>query len=105
MFEHDLADFLANIRASYDIWLREGGIAKLTNASVKGTLSGAISEVGKICGMFLLQTFLLYILQLLHTATCSYRWPIRSGLTGSHFHGCTTDIQHQQNLMVKKYKD
>ena len=45
MFEHDLADFLANIRASYDIWLREGGIAKLTNASVQGTLSGAISEV------------------------------------------------------------
>lgn len=46
MFEHDLADFLANVRASYDIWLREGGIAKLTNASVQGTLSGAISEVG-----------------------------------------------------------
>ena len=45
MFEHDLADFLANIRASYDIWLREGGIAKLTYASVQGTLSGAISEV------------------------------------------------------------
>ena len=45
MFEHDLADFLANIRASYDIWLREGGIAKLTYASVQGTLAGAISEV------------------------------------------------------------
>ena len=45
MFDHDLADFLANIRASYDIWLREGGIAKLTYASVQGTLAGAISEV------------------------------------------------------------
>ena len=48
MFERDLADFLANIRASYDIWLREGGIAKLTYASVKGTLSGAISEVDEV---------------------------------------------------------
>ena len=45
MFEHDLADFLANVRASYDIWLREGGIAKLTYASVQGTLASAISEV------------------------------------------------------------
>ena len=45
MFEHDLADFLADIRDSYDIWLRERGIAKLTNASVQGTLAGAISEV------------------------------------------------------------
>ena len=45
MFEYDLADFLANIRAGYDIWLREGGIAKLTYASVQGTLAGAISEV------------------------------------------------------------
>jgi hypothetical protein len=45
MFEHDLADFLANVRASYDIWLREGGIDKLTYASVQKTLSGAISEV------------------------------------------------------------
>ena len=48
MFEHDLADFLANIRASYDIWLREGGIAKLTHASVQGTLAGAISEVSTV---------------------------------------------------------
>ena len=46
MFETDLADFLANVRASYDIWLREGGVAKLTTASVQGTLSGAITEVG-----------------------------------------------------------
>jgi hypothetical protein len=45
IFEHDLADFLANVRASYDIWLREGGIDKLTHASVQKTLSGAISEV------------------------------------------------------------
>jgi hypothetical protein len=45
MFENDLADFLANIRASYDFWLREGGIAKLTYASVQGTLTGAINEV------------------------------------------------------------
>jgi hypothetical protein len=45
MSEHDLGDFLANVRASYDIWLREGGIAKLTHASVQGTLTGAINEV------------------------------------------------------------
>ena len=45
MHESDLADFLANVRASYDIWLREGGIAKLTSASVVGTLTGAITEV------------------------------------------------------------
>lgn len=44
-FVNDLADFLANIRASYDIWLREGGVAKLTTASLQGTLSGAIVEV------------------------------------------------------------
>jgi hypothetical protein len=45
MFEHDLAHFLANVRASYDIWLREGGIDKLTYVSVQGTLTGAINEV------------------------------------------------------------
>ena len=48
MFGHDLAAFLASVRASYDIWLREGGIAKLTYASVQGTLAGAISEVGRV---------------------------------------------------------
>ena len=47
MFECDLVDLLANIRASYDIWLQEGSTVKLINASVKGTLSGAISEVGE----------------------------------------------------------
>ena len=48
MCEYELADFLANIRASYDIWLRENGIAKLKYASVQGTLASAISEVGRV---------------------------------------------------------
>ena len=47
IFEHDLVDFLGDVRASYEIWLREGGITKLTYASVQGTLAGAISEVSR----------------------------------------------------------
>ena len=44
-FEADLADFLANIRANYDLWLRDGNSQKLATASADGTLLGTIKEV------------------------------------------------------------
>ena len=44
-FEADLADFLANTRASYDLWLRDGNSKKLATASSDGTLLATIKEV------------------------------------------------------------
>ena len=46
-FEADLADFLANIRANYDLWLRDGNSQKLATASADGTLLATIKEVGE----------------------------------------------------------
>ena len=44
-FEADLADFLANIRANYDLLLSDGNSPRLAVASVEGTLLATIKEV------------------------------------------------------------
>ena len=48
-FENDLADFLANVRAYYDLCLSEGSGVKLATASIEGTLLGTIQEVNYNC--------------------------------------------------------
>ena len=47
-FEADLAVFLANIRARYDLCSSEGGGLKLATASIDGTLLSTIKEVNML---------------------------------------------------------
>ena len=44
-FEADLADFLANVRANYDLWIKDGNSLKVATASVEGTLLATLKEV------------------------------------------------------------
>ena len=46
-FEADLADFLANVRANYDLWIKNGNSSKVATASVEGTLLATLKEVQK----------------------------------------------------------
>ena len=53
-FEADLADFLANVRANYDLWIKDGNTLKVATASVEGTLLATLKEVNRMLILWIL---------------------------------------------------
>ena len=57
-FETDLVDFLATVRAHYDLWIRDGNYLKLATSSIDGTLLATLKEVKMCCFDHIPQRFL-----------------------------------------------